>query len=1057
MHRRGGRSLSKMPGLHHVFAAFLLFVSAGLARAGTPPLPTFNSNLVFDVTNTVFAGGALGDGVSNNAAAIQAAINMISTNIVAGATGGTVRVRAVGTFTNYLSGPIALKSHVNLLIDTNTTLTMLSMANWPSTITFLSGGTITDSAISGAGTIDGHASFISGTTTNWWGTSGGNNAVANRPNMIEYDGSKRVLIQGVTLQNPPTFHIMVHNNNNGLTIQNIKIATASGSQNTDGIDLASTNVLIQGCSISDGDDNIQIGSSSALASDITITNCLFGSGHGLSIGSPTQAGVNNLIVSNCTWNGCEYGIHMKTDRDIGGSIHDLKYLDLVMSNVNFFVAIYPYYHQIGSPSSSINVSPFMAATDTVHTVTGTTPIFKNITISNVTVTSIGANIAGIIWGLPESLVSNVNISKVSIATHNKTLCIYNSKAVQITDSTLTLPTTSTNTLTLYNAQVTVTNSTLNANPVTMTGLAYNGTNTLVFGTNTLAFFNGNASVVTTNLLAIGSTTLSGSTLTFSQSSITYSNPLNVLAASTFVVSAGTNIFSGVLTGPGPLTLSFVTPSFSMLSVRGNWSGFSGTVSNANGGILRFDQGTNAWGDGNAVFANGLSGILNNHATNSIMISLGALSGGTSSTLAGSDQTGPGIDTYAIGGLNSNTTFDGTITDGTSLSTPHTVALTKAGSGSFTISGANTYSGGTMVSNGTLLVNNTTGSGTGAGAVTVVSAGTLGGGGIIGGSLTVSGTLAPGNSPGTLTISNDVVVNGGAVLRYELGTNSDLTVVSGNLTLGGTINVIDAGGFTNTAYTLFTYGGALTYNGVTIGTTPNTNFTYVINTNTAGLVKLDVSGSAASPTASFTAIPTSGVAPLGVTFTDTSTGSITNLFWDFGDSSTTNTAAAANFVHTYGAVGTYSVTLVASGPGGDGTNFQLNLVTVLDPFVAWQLQYFGCTNCAQAAGDADPLGKGMSNTNQFLAGLNPTNAASALRIISAMRQGSDVVITWTTAGGHTNAVQATSGDGNGGYATNFTDISGPVIITGSGDATTNYLDTGGVTNGLSRYYRVRLVP
>jgi len=100
---------------------------------------------------------------------------------------------------------------------------------------------------------------------------------------------------------------------------------------------------------------------------------------------------------------------------------------------------------------------------------------------------------------------------------------------------------------------------------------------------------------------------------------------------------------------------------------------------------------------------------------------------------------------------------------------------------------------------------------------------------------------------------------------------------------------------------------------------------------------------------------------------------------------------------------------------------------------------------------------MSNTNQFLAGLNPTNAASALRIISAVRQGSDVLITWTTAGAHTNAVQATLGDGNGSYATNFTDISDPVIITGSGDATTNYTDMGGATNGPSQFYRVRLVP
>ena len=46
------------------------------------------------------------------------------------------------------------------------------------------------------------------------------------------------------------------------------------------------------------------------------------------------------------------------------------------------------------------------------------------------------------------------------------------------------------------------------------------------------------------------------------------------------------------------------------------------------------------------------------------------------------------------------------------------------------------------------------------------------------------------------------------------------------------------------------------------------------------------------------------------------------------------------------------------------------ITVLtDPFQRWQLLYFWCTNsgsvCAQAVPDADPYGKGISNTNQFL--------------------------------------------------------------------------------------------
>jgi hypothetical protein len=159
-------------------------------------------------------------------------------------------------------------------------------------------------------------------------------------------------------------------------------------------------------------------------------------------------------------------------------------------------------------------------------------------------------------------------------------------------------------------------------------------------------------------------------------------------------------------------------------------------------------------------------------------------------------------------------------------------------------------------------------------------------------------------------------------------------------------------------------------------------------------------------------------------------------------------------------GSYTVMAVDATTGcAVAMNGSASLVFVTDPFQCWQLQYFGCTGCPQADGDADPDGDGMSNTNEFLSGTNPTNSSSVLRIISTVRQTTDVMIVWTTAGGHTNAVQAASGDANGNYTTNFVDITTPphIIIPGSGDATTNYSDSGGGTNTPSRFYRVRLVP
>ena len=79
----------------------------------------------------------------------------------------------------------------------------------------------------------------------------------------------------------------------------------------------------------------------------------------------------------------------------------------------------------------------------------------------------------------------------------------------------------------------------------------------------------------------------------------------------------------------------------------------------------------------------------------------------------------------------------------------------------------------------------------------------------------------------------------SVLLFALGTNFTPVAITSNLTLGGTINIANAGGFTTTNYTLFTYGGVLTYNGLTVGTTPS-NATCFVDISTNGQVNLVVS-------------------------------------------------------------------------------------------------------------------------------------------------------------------------------------------------------------------------
>ncbi|MET3653824.1 autotransporter outer membrane beta-barrel domain-containing protein [Dyella japonica] len=189
--------------------------------------------------------------------------------------------------------------------------------------------------------------------------------------------------------------------------------------------------------------------------------------------------------------------------------------------------------------------------------------------------------------------------------------------------------------------------------------------------------------------------------------------------------------------------------------------------------------------------------------------------------------------------NDTGTISGAISDG-----GHGFALEKIGAGTLTLTGANSYTGGTLVSTGTLRVNGNQGAATG--LTSVASGATLGGSGTIGGSVVIDngGILAPGNSPGTLTINGDLTLNAGSLINYELGqanvaggSFNDLASVGGNLVLDGTLNVtVSAGGsFGAGVYRVFGYGGTLTDNGLAIGTIPSPN--YFVQTSVANQVNL----------------------------------------------------------------------------------------------------------------------------------------------------------------------------------------------------------------------------
>ncbi|MBN1805607.1 MAG: PKD domain-containing protein [Sedimentisphaerales bacterium] len=70
-----------------------------------------------------------------------------------------------------------------------------------------------------------------------------------------------------------------------------------------------------------------------------------------------------------------------------------------------------------------------------------------------------------------------------------------------------------------------------------------------------------------------------------------------------------------------------------------------------------------------------------------------------------------------------------------------------------------------------------------------------------------------------------------------------------------------------------------------------------------------------PDANFTATPRSGISPLVVKFTDTSTGNISGRLWNFGDGTTSKERDPS---HTYEKDGSYTVSLTVTGPGGSST-------------------------------------------------------------------------------------------------------------------------------------------
>jgi len=413
MGRKAG-TRARVSALKCFLAAPLLFGAVCGCVAHGKVGAALSDGKTFDVRNF----GAVGDAKTLSTSAIQKVLDQC------GEAGGGTVVFPPGT---YLSGPLTLRTRTTLFLQKGAVLKAtderadFEIPGKPNTFTpFIGGKDLENIKITGSGVIDGSGE-------KWWGPAEEARRkqpgyTLPRPRLIVLTRVRHLRVQDVTLQNSPTFHL-VPTECEDVVITNVTILAPAHSANTDAIDpSASRNVLITRCFIDVGDDNVAIKAGKKIqgrefaCEDIVIENCTFKHGHGVSIGSETVGGVRNVTVRNCTFEDTDNGLRIKSPRGRGGRVENILYTNITMKGMSpTAISITTYY-------------PKIPASDQAQPITTETPMFRDIRISNVKGT--GAKAAGVIIGLPESLISNVVLDRVEL-TAPEGLTIRNAKSVQL--------------------------------------------------------------------------------------------------------------------------------------------------------------------------------------------------------------------------------------------------------------------------------------------------------------------------------------------------------------------------------------------------------------------------------------------------------------------------------------------------------------------------------------------------------------------------------------------------------------------------------------------------
>ncbi|MBQ9824624.1 MAG: glycoside hydrolase family 28 protein [Solobacterium sp.] len=282
----------------------------------------------------VHAFGAYGDGVHDDTAAIQTAINLLPEN------GRLYFPEGI-----YLTRPLSLRSHMTLELAKGAVLLgsperekypvlpgviedlegrEIPIAGFEGIEqncyqSLIQGSYVKDVEIVGEGKIDGN-----GMNGDWWKDFG--SFPAKRPRAVFLNRCQDIVLHGVTVANSPSWHIHPYFSQN-VSILNCFITAPKVSPNTDAIDPESCDhVNIIGCRFSVGDDCIAIKSGKfdmamkyhVPADHHTVRNCLMEFGHGaMTLGSELSAGIRNVSVTQCLFRSTDRGLRIKTRRGRG--------------------------------------------------------------------------------------------------------------------------------------------------------------------------------------------------------------------------------------------------------------------------------------------------------------------------------------------------------------------------------------------------------------------------------------------------------------------------------------------------------------------------------------------------------------------------------------------------------------------------------------------------------------------------------------------------------------------------------------------------------------------